>query len=67
MQKDISELKCLFTFEQIKNKLKELYPKLDEKEINYHAHHVEDVDWLKTTDEEEELEIVIKEQVEDIL
>lgn len=61
---DISERKCLFTIEQIENAVKEMYPSMDPKEVYYHAHHVEDNDWLKVCDSVEELETVIREQVE---
>ena len=57
---------CLFSEEQIKAKIKEMYPLLEEKEINYHADKVLYNDWLKVSDREEDLEEVIKEQVEDL-
>lgn len=66
MSKDISEMECKFTFEQIYSKVKELYPNMEHLDVNYHSHHIIDVDWLKVTDDESELEIVISEQVEDL-
>jgi len=65
-QKDISEMDCKFTLEQIKKKVKEMYPDFEELDVNYHAHHIQDVDWLKVTDDEDELEQVVREQVEDL-
>ena len=62
--KDISELTCIYSLEEIQSKVKEMYPTLDEKEVNYHAHHIIDNDWLKVCDVEEEFEKVVKEQVE---
>jgi len=67
MKKDISEMTCKFTLKEISDKIKEMYPNLDQKEVGYHAHHIKDVDWLKVTDDESELEQTIIEQVEDSL
>ena len=69
MEKDISEMACQYTLDEIKNKIKEMYPNMEEKEVNYHAEHVEDVDSLKVCDIDDdcELETVIKEQVEGLL
>lgn len=63
-EKDISEMECRFTFEQIKEMVQKFYPDMAEGEVNYHAYHIKDNDWLKVTDDENELEITIREQVE---
>lgn len=63
---DISERECLFSLKEIKEKIKEIYPTMEESKISYHAHHIEDNDWLKVCNTEEGLEDVVREQVEAI-
>lgn len=55
---------CLFTEDQIKEKIKEMYPHMDIKEVSYHSDKVVDNDWLKVDSSDEGLEEVIREQVE---
>ncbi|QST02470.1 hypothetical protein IMZ31_23765 (plasmid) [Pontibacillus sp. ALD_SL1] len=69
MNKDISEMECQYKEEDIKAKIKEMYPDMDEKEVYYHCQHLLDVDWLKvcSTEDDSELETCVREQVENLL
>lgn len=64
--KDISELECIYSLEELQLKVKEMYPKMDTLDVNYHAEHLLDLDWLKVCDVEAELETAVKEQVEEL-
>lgn len=64
--KDISELECIYSLEDLKTKVKEMYPEMHTLEVNYHAEHLLDLDWLKVCDVEAELETSVKEQVEEL-
>lgn len=62
--KDIDEMECLFTEEEIEQTICEMYPDMDMSEVYYHASHVEFNDSLKVAKNIEDLKEVIKEQVE---
>ncbi|MGF7535172.1 hypothetical protein AAGG74_16080 [Bacillus mexicanus] len=62
--KDISELDCLYTFDEIKSKIKDMYPTMNNTEIEYHADNILNVDWLKVCNNENEFIEVIREQID---
>jgi len=62
---DIHSNPCLFTSDEIKHTIRELYPNMNESDVNYHSEHIEDNDWLKVANNKDELIQVIKEQVEE--
>lgn len=62
--KDIDEMECLFTDEEIEETIREMYPDMKMREVYYHALHIECNDSLKVAKTKEDLIEAIKEQVE---
>lgn len=62
--KDIDEMVCLFSEEEIEQTICEMFPNMDMLEVYYHSLQVEFNDSLKVAKSIEDLKEVIKEQVE---
>lgn len=61
--KELHRMENLFTTEKIEKKIKEMYPSMEQPEVNYHVAHLEDNDCLKVAIDENGLEESIEEQV----
>lgn len=61
--KEIHEMECLFSIEEIEQTLWEMYPNMERLEVYYHAQHLEDYDSLKVAKGIEDLKEAIREQL----